>query len=349
MGKVANVSRWLSIFAVAGSSACTRANAESTSCSVWNISTFQSKNKSTSAEPRLVIERTCCRPGTLFTASSSGRVMVTIIWSMGITPLSTPTMMRGKSVVGKTETGIVNARYAPTQAVTMIRNNMDWALRANQKEGSPAACGGRRAKGSWTLMAEPNRQQSPAAGSESRSVRASRLVVGWISALSAVRLRGIRLGRTLYLHFGIIRQAVGASGHHAVALLQAGDHLHILPLPDASAHRLLVRFAVCADDHHRGLATFAGKQRGGRNNEGVRNLLRHNLQLHCAARTQLLFWVRRLHPYLNRGAVGIKRRAHQRGLRRKLFLRPRGAHGRHVAGLEQCRLLLRNMRLGHDL
>jgi hypothetical protein len=55
-------------------------------------------------------ERTDCSPGTLFTASSMGRVMVTIIWSMGITPLSTAWRMRGKLVSGKTETGMANAR-----------------------------------------------------------------------------------------------------------------------------------------------------------------------------------------------------------------------------------------------
>ena len=71
---------------------------------------FQSKKRSISAEPRLVIERTRCSPGTLFTDSSIGRVMVTIIWSMGVTPLSTPMITRGKSVAGKTEIGMVNAR-----------------------------------------------------------------------------------------------------------------------------------------------------------------------------------------------------------------------------------------------
>ena len=35
--------------------------------------------RSTSADPRLVTERTFCKPGTLFTASSMGRVTVTSI------------------------------------------------------------------------------------------------------------------------------------------------------------------------------------------------------------------------------------------------------------------------------
>ncbi len=37
-----------------------------------NISTFQSKKRLTSADPRLVVERTVTRPGTEFTASSMG-------------------------------------------------------------------------------------------------------------------------------------------------------------------------------------------------------------------------------------------------------------------------------------
>ena len=43
------------------------------------MSTPQSKLRSISAEPRLVIERTSCKPGTLLTASSIGRVIVTSI------------------------------------------------------------------------------------------------------------------------------------------------------------------------------------------------------------------------------------------------------------------------------
>ena len=89
MGKLAKVSRFELITAVCGSVDRTRLSAASTSCSVSIMSTFQLKNRSISAEPRLVMERTCCSPGTLLHASSTGRVIVTIIWSMGITPLST--------------------------------------------------------------------------------------------------------------------------------------------------------------------------------------------------------------------------------------------------------------------
>src|SRR3954469_3170134 len=132
MGKLANVMRLATMVAVGGSSDCTREMAEFTYCRVWNISMFQSKNKSISAEPRLVFERTCKRPGTLLTACSMGRVTVTIIWSIGMTPLSAAIRMRGKFVVGKTATGMVNARYMPSAARVMIRNMSGLEWRANQ-------------------------------------------------------------------------------------------------------------------------------------------------------------------------------------------------------------------------
>ena len=74
------------------------------------MSWFQSKKRLISAEPRLVVERTFFNPGTEFTASSMGLVMVTCICSTGITPLSTPMTTRGKSVDGKTEIGTWKAR-----------------------------------------------------------------------------------------------------------------------------------------------------------------------------------------------------------------------------------------------
>ena len=55
------------------------------------------------------MERTDSNPCTLLTACSMGRVTVTIIWSIGITPLSMPMTMRGKLVSGNTETGIDRA------------------------------------------------------------------------------------------------------------------------------------------------------------------------------------------------------------------------------------------------
>ncbi len=110
IGNTAKVKRCVSNLAVGGSEDCTRATTASTRCSVKIMSEPQARNRSTSAEPRLVIDRTLVNPGTLLTASSNGRVIVTSIWSMGITPLSTPITMRGKSVFGKTDTGMVNAK-----------------------------------------------------------------------------------------------------------------------------------------------------------------------------------------------------------------------------------------------
>ena len=95
--------------AVDGSVLCTRDTAALTIWSVVAMLTFQLKNRSISAEPRLVTDRTSSRPGTWRIASSSGRVIDTDICSIGMTPLSTPMMMSGKFVVGKTATASVNA------------------------------------------------------------------------------------------------------------------------------------------------------------------------------------------------------------------------------------------------
>src|SRR6185312_14023128 len=132
MGKLAKVMRLATMVALGGSSDWTREMAELTYCRVWNISTFQSKNRSISAEPRLVFDLTSCSPGTLFTASSMGRVTVTIIWSMGMTPLSAAIRMRGKFVVGKTAIGMVNARYTPIAASVTIRKMSGCEKRENQ-------------------------------------------------------------------------------------------------------------------------------------------------------------------------------------------------------------------------
>jgi len=77
------------------------------------MSTFQLKNRLTSAEPRLVVERMVVRPGTAFTASSIGLVTVTCICSTGITPFSMPITTRGKFVSGKTAMGTLGAIQAP--------------------------------------------------------------------------------------------------------------------------------------------------------------------------------------------------------------------------------------------
>src|SRR5580693_7991897 len=63
IGKLANVIRFATTLAVDGSSGCARESAAFTYCRVWNISTFQLKKRSISAEPRLVIDRTSCVPG----------------------------------------------------------------------------------------------------------------------------------------------------------------------------------------------------------------------------------------------------------------------------------------------
>src|SRR3974390_3777355 len=50
---------------------------------------------------------------------------------MGMTPLSIAMMTRGKSVFGKTATGMLNARYAPTTAKLMVKNKIGRDKRLN--------------------------------------------------------------------------------------------------------------------------------------------------------------------------------------------------------------------------
>src|SRR5580698_3219711 len=139
MGKVAKVSRLVVIFAVAGRLCCTVLRAAFTSCRVWNMSTDQSKKRLTSAEPRLVFERTVTSPGTLFTALSIGLVIVTSICSTGITPLSTPMTTRGKLVSGKTEIGTRNAAQTPAMVRAKTKKKTVRVERASQKEEDSGA------------------------------------------------------------------------------------------------------------------------------------------------------------------------------------------------------------------
>src|ERR1700733_13439008 len=137
MGNVAKVHRLGVSFTVGGSDCCTLLNAASTSCSVWYISTFQSKNRLTSADPRLVVERTVTSPGTVFTASSIGLVIVTSICSTGITPLSTPITTRGKFVSGNTEIGTRSAAQLPASVSATAKKKIMCVERASQNRFAP--------------------------------------------------------------------------------------------------------------------------------------------------------------------------------------------------------------------
>src|SRR5438132_14115702 len=100
---------------VEGSVARTWARRLMTYSSDWTMSTFQSKKTLMSAEPRAVVERIFSAPGIPFIASSMGLVMVAIISSAGMTPLSMRMTTRGKLVCGKTEDGMVMAQKTPAR------------------------------------------------------------------------------------------------------------------------------------------------------------------------------------------------------------------------------------------
>src|SRR5271165_1778269 len=231
------------------------ASAASTSCSVVTMSTCQLKNRSTSADPRLVIERTCCSPGTVFTDSSIGRVIVTIIWSIGITPLSTPMMTRGKSVVGKTEIGMVKARYAPAAASTSTRNTSDLEKRVNQKRSSVG-----------------------------RAVRSCRnqdrsLAGTLILPLVAGRFGRCRPRRRSDLHLRVIRQRIAAIDDQRFASGQTLGDLHSIAFPNAGFNRDLMS-AVAAHHHHDVGAVRRFLQGRRWNDNGIVHRLRHRRNLH---------------------------------------------------------------------
>src|SRR4051812_49779744 len=94
------------------------------------MSTLQLKNTLMSAEPRAVVERIFSAPGIPFIASSMGLVMVAIISSAGITPLSMRMTTRGKLVCGKTEEGMVMAEKIPARqsANTMKVMLLEWRV-----------------------------------------------------------------------------------------------------------------------------------------------------------------------------------------------------------------------------
>src|SRR6266566_8385376 len=93
------------------------------------MSTLQSKKTLMSAEPRAVVERMLVEPGMSFIASSMGLVMVAIISSAGMTPLSMRMTTRGKLVCGKTEDGMVTAEKMPARQRARITKMMLLAWR----------------------------------------------------------------------------------------------------------------------------------------------------------------------------------------------------------------------------
>src|SRR5258706_15045809 len=91
------------------------------------MSTFQSKKTLMSAEPRAVVERILVEPGMSFIASSMGLVMVAIISSAGMTPLSIRMTTRGELVCGKNDEGMVTAEKMPARQRARTTNVMPFA------------------------------------------------------------------------------------------------------------------------------------------------------------------------------------------------------------------------------
>src|SRR5713101_3646712 len=92
------------------------------------ISTFQSKKRLISEDPREVFDLMRWMPGIPFIASSIGRVTETSVCGAEATPLSTMMTMRGKLVAGKIAIGNCQAAYNPAAQIRAIITNTarDW-------------------------------------------------------------------------------------------------------------------------------------------------------------------------------------------------------------------------------
>src|SRR5882762_10486131 len=92
------------------------------------ISTFQSKKRLISEDPREVFDLMRWMPGIPFIASSIGRVTETRVCGAGATPLSTMITMRGKLVAGKIAMGNCTAAYNPPAQIRAIMTSTarDW-------------------------------------------------------------------------------------------------------------------------------------------------------------------------------------------------------------------------------
>src|SRR4029077_4287714 len=128
-----------------------------------------------------------------------------------MTPLSTAIRMRGKLVAGKTETGIVKARYTPNSATVRIRKITDLEWRANQYEGS----------GSFAVIL-----RSP-------EVSATLFLIG-----------------AFHFDLRVIGQAVRSGGNYFIPGIQSFSDLNLLVLANADAHIGLVRVIISPHQHY---------------------------------------------------------------------------------------------------
>src|SRR5258706_12259611 len=109
IGKTEKVKRNARVSTLAGRLDRTCARRARTCSSDWSMSTRQLKKTLTTLEPRPVLEGTLSTPGASFIASSIGLVIMAIISSAGISPLSPLMVARGEMGCGEKPEGIDDA------------------------------------------------------------------------------------------------------------------------------------------------------------------------------------------------------------------------------------------------
>ncbi len=116
IGKTVGSIRLTSYAVPAGRLGRVCAIAASISSVLATMSRPQPKSTEICAEPRVVSDRTSCTPGTVRTASSTGRVMSSAVWSAGRLPALRSTTTRGNATCGNSPTGSEIAATAPAMA-----------------------------------------------------------------------------------------------------------------------------------------------------------------------------------------------------------------------------------------
>src|ERR1051326_6184933 len=163
-----------------------------------------------------------------------------------MTPLSMPTMMRGKSVEGNTATGMEKAWKAPTNAITTMMKITDLELWTNH---------GRR------LISTPAAAPFLIFCSSAMISFSSFFLFSFGATLPFAFLfrRGL-----LDLDLGFIRQALGSLGQYLLPGIQTGKNLYLVSSLDAGFYiaqfclirRITLRFIFITlgfwegSDHH---------------------------------------------------------------------------------------------------
>ena len=125
--------------------------------------------------------------------------------------------------------------------------------------------------------------------------------------------------------------------------LQPLHDLHLIDLANPDFHALLVCMPICAHNHHRCAAILPDQEGDCRDDQGVRNGLRHHGHLRIGPGFQLPLRIFYLHPHFYRRAVRVERRADHGYFAIELLIGTGSRNRGCVPHFQQRRFLLRNV------